>query len=111
MTVEVIREDDVLTMMVQGSVDTNTAPQLESEIKEEMDGIRELILDFTGVKYIASAGLRTLLAVHKAMQKTNGRMVIRGVNEQVWQTLVITGFTRKLSVKRSERLHKNKGAE
>jgi len=59
--------------------------------------VTELVLDFTGLEYISSAGLRVLLAAQKVMNK-QGKMVLRGVNSTITEVLEITGFVDILTV-------------
>ena len=60
-------EDKKLTISIDGRLDTSTAPELDEELKASLGGIEELIMDFTGMEYISSAGLRVLLSAQKAM--------------------------------------------
>ena len=86
-----------LTLALEGRLDTNTAPQLEAELKASLSGVTELDLDFSGLEYISSAGLRVLLAAQKAMSK-QGKMTIRHVNETIMEVFEITGFVDILSI-------------
>ena len=86
-----------LTLRIQGRLDTTTAPQLEAELKESMDGITELNLDFEKLEYLSSAGLRVLLAAQKVMNK-QGSMVIRHVNETIHEVFEVTGFIDILTI-------------
>lgn len=90
-------EGTSLTLVLEGRLDTVTAPQLESELRGSLDGIDKLILDFTSLEYISSAGLRILLSTQKIMNKQGG-MVIRNVNEDVMDIFDITGFVDILTV-------------
>lgn len=85
-------EQEKLILQIEGRLDTATSPQLEQELGEGLDRVRELVLDFTPLEYISSAGLRVLLAAHKKMEKQEGRLVIRGANEGVRKVFTITGF-------------------
>lgn len=87
-----------LTFVLEGRLDTTTAPQLESELKSSIDGIDKLFLDFASLEYISSAGLRILLSAQKTMNK-QGSMVIRNVNEDVMDIFNITGFVDILTIK------------
>ena len=80
-----------------GHLDTNTAPQLEAELKTSLSGITELELDFSGLEYISSAGLRVLLAAQKTMSR-QGKMTIRNVNETIMEVFEITGFVEILTI-------------
>ncbi len=86
-----------LTMEVEGRLDTMTAPELEKALKESLDGMTELVLDFTNLEYVSSAGLRVLLSAQKIMNK-QGRMVIRNVCETVMEVFEVTGFSDILTV-------------
>ena len=90
-------EGTSLTLVLEGRLDTVTAPQLESELRSSIDGIDKLFLDFTSLEYISSAGLRILLSTQKIMNK-QGSMVIRNANEGVMDIFEITGFVDILTV-------------
>jgi len=79
----------VLTL--NGRLDTVTAPLLESMIKEQKD-ITELTLDFKGVTYISSMGLRVLLQAKKTMKAGGGRLGIINMCESVREIFEMTGF-------------------
>lgn len=97
MTIVKNMDGSTLTLAPEGRLDTTTAPQLETEIRGALEGVTELILDFTALEYISSAGLRVVLSAQKAMNK-QGRMVVRGVNEYVMDVLEVTGFTDILTI-------------
>ena len=78
-----------------GRLDTTTAPDLEKELKESLGGVSELMLDFAGLEYISSAGLRVLLSAQKSMNK-QGEMKIKNVNETIAEIFEVTGFTDKI---------------
>lgn len=86
-----------LNVALAGRLDTTTAPQLEAELKASTEGITSLILDFTQLDYISSAGLRVLLSTQKIMNK-QGTMVIRGANETVQEVFEVTGFNDVLTL-------------
>lgn len=96
MTIEKNQENSKLTLTVIGRLDTTTAPKLQEE-KASFDGITELVLDFSQLDYISSAGLRVVLSFQNVMNK-QGRMVVKNVNENVYEVLDITGFTDFLTI-------------
>ena len=101
MTVEKIKAGDVLKAIICGRVDTSTAPQLEAEVKDDLDSVTKLILDLNGLDYISSAGLRVLLTMQKIMNE-QGSMRVVGVNETVYEIFEVTGFTDILTIERAE---------
>lgn len=86
-----------LTLALEGRLDTVTAPELEKELKESLDGAESLILDFSKLDYISSAGLRVLLSAHKMMVGKGG-MKITNVNEIVAEVFEVTGFADILDI-------------
>lgn len=97
MNINKTKDGTSLTFVLEGRLDTTTAPQLESELKSSIDGIDKLFLDFASLEYISSAGLRILLSAQKTMNK-QGSMVIRNVNEDVMDIFNITGFVDILTI-------------
>lgn len=63
------KEGSARSLAIEGRIDTTTAPQLETELKADLDGVTELRLDFGRVEYISSAGLRVLLSAQKLMNR------------------------------------------
>ena len=57
------------TVMLSGRLDTTTAPELEKALQAADASVTELILDFAGLAYVSSAGLRVLLTTQKKMNK------------------------------------------
>lgn len=82
---------------LEGRLDTTTAPQLEKELKDSIDGVTELNFDFEKLEYISSAGLRVLLSAQKIMNK-QGHMVIHNVNDDIMEIFEVTGFSDILEI-------------
>lgn len=97
MTIEKIAEGKKLTIVLTGRLDTTTAPKLETELKQNISGVEELVLDFAQLEYLSSAGLRVLLAAQKVMNR-QGSMVVRNVNEIVMEIFEVTGFVDVLTI-------------
>lgn len=81
----------ILHVSIAGKIDTLTAPALDRELQEDCATAQALVLDFSGVDYISSAGLRILLRLHKRMVERQGMRIINA-NETVREVFSITGF-------------------
>ena len=90
-------DGNTLEIILEGRLDTNTAPELEEELKASLDGIEELIFDLHDLDYISSAGLRVLLSAQKTMNK-QGSMSITGVCDTIMEIFEVTGFTDILTI-------------
>ena len=97
MTITKDLKDGELVVKVEGRIDTNTSPDLEMELKSSLDGVKELIFDFSDVDYISSAGLRVLLSAQKTMNK-QGSMKLTGVRSEIMEIFEVTGFTDILTI-------------
>ena len=91
MTIEIKRTAEVTTIDIVGRLDTTTAPELDKTINEDLADVKNLVLNFKGLEYISSAGLRVLLSAQKKMQKI-GSMKVTGVCEEVMEVFEMTGF-------------------
>ena len=90
-------DQDVLTVELEGRLDTTSAPQLEETLKESLPEVKELVLDFAKLEYISSAGLRVLLAAQKTMSK-QGSMKLIHVSDLVKEIFAVTGFVDILTI-------------
>ena len=95
--IEENKNDAELTIALEGRLDTNTSPQLEKELKDEIDGVTSLTFDFKALEYISSAGLRVLLSAQKIMNK-QGSMKITNVNSEIMEIFEVTGFSDILDI-------------
>ena len=83
------KNDDILNVVLEGRLDTTTAPELESFFSEHYKGAGAIVIDCEKLTYISSAGLRVLLAAQK---KTKGAMKLTNVCELVMEVFEMTGF-------------------
>lgn len=91
MTIQKETEASQVTLKLVGRLDTITAPSLETELKSAIPAATKLILDFTGIEYISSAGLRVLLSAQKIMSR-QGKMIVKNPNATVMEIFEMTGF-------------------
>ena len=89
-------EEKVCKLALRGRLDTTTAPELEAELKDGLDGIESLEFDLSNLEYISSAGLRVLLFAQKAM--AGKTMVVKNVKPEIMEVFEITGFNDILTI-------------
>ena len=97
MTIEKQAEGQSLTLKLAGRLDTMTAPELEDALRNSLEGVQSLTLDFSGLEYLSSAGLRVLLAAQKRMNQ-QGAMVVKNVCADIQEIFEMTGFSDILTV-------------
>ena len=96
MTINKDLQGETLNVAIEGRLDTSPAPDLEAALSD-LGGVKELLLDFSKLEYVSSAGLRVLLASQKTMN-AQGKMLIRNVNDTIMEVFEITGFADILTI-------------
>lgn len=103
MQVVVEQKDSWHLLGFDGHLDTNTAPDAEAKLNELIaDGAEKLIIDFSALDYISSAGLRVLLATAKKLKAVGGTLRLYGLNPTVQEVFDISGFSTIFSIFNSE---------
>ena len=91
-------EQTKLCLAPVGRLDTITAPELEKELDNSLDGVKQLIIDLKEISYMSSAGLRIILKAQKLMNSLHGSMKITGANAMIMEVFEITGFADILTI-------------
>jgi anti-sigma B factor antagonist len=89
MKIDFNKSNGDFTVIIDGRLDTITAPELEGFLKNHYEEMTSLTFDCEKLSYISSAGLRVLLTAHKRMKNA---MKLTHVNELVMEVLEMTGF-------------------
>jgi anti-anti-sigma factor len=87
-----------LTLVIEGRVDTITSQNLHEEINNEIGNFDSLIMDFTDLEYISSAGLRVLIDTQKKLKAANIPFAIKNVNNAVGEIFRMSGFDKILKI-------------
>lgn len=98
MNIEKNYNNKELTINVENRIDTVTAPEFENEINDEMGKFDSLIIDFSKLDYISSAGLRVLIATQKKLKSENIPMTIKNVNGYINEIFRMSGFDKILKI-------------
>ena len=99
MTISSTRKDNEALLQIDGRVDTNTSPQLQSAILNAFQRSSRLVLDFAKVPYISSAGLRALLIGQKTANSKRAVMELIHVSPTVMTILQSVGFADILTIR------------
>ena len=94
------REVNGVTVVdVTGKMTTTTSPEADSYLKELLaDGVSQLLLNLEGVDFIASTGLRVILATGKKLMATGGRLALCSLNPTVADVFRLSGFGQMFDV-------------
>ena len=92
MEIDVRKTDTATVVEVIGEVDAKTAPQLQDRLLPLITCERPVILDMSRVKYMSSAGLRVLLTIYREAKRSQARLMLSGLSEDLRDTMEATGF-------------------
>ncbi len=89
-------------LLVKGSgrLDLDNAVEYGTKIKEtveDYEDIKELVLDFSGISFISSFGLKVILELHNQMSN-NGVMKLKNVTEPILKSFHMVGFDKFLVI-------------
>lgn len=98
MNINIKNEKGLTKVILEGKLDTNTSPLLETKISG-LDNVEKVELDLKKLDYISSAGLRVILAIQKEVSKKGGMEIIN-VNDNVMDVFDVTGFSEILNIKK-----------
>jgi len=87
------KERNVMVVSVEGRIDATTAPEFEINLSDFISkGENMFLLNFGGLEYISSAGLRSILATAKKLKEKEGKIVLASLKGPVEEVFKISGF-------------------
>jgi len=90
----VTKQGKALIAKIGGRLDTVTAPDFEQESRKWIEqGETFIVLDFSALEYISSAGLRCILTLAKALKPVRGTVHFCALQEMVREVFTISGFS------------------
>jgi len=88
-----------MNVYVSGRLDTVTSVEFDKAIKAEEITEDLVVIDFSNVEYISSAGLRVLLALKRELDGKSKALEIHNINAVVREIFSVTGFINALTIK------------
>jgi anti-sigma B factor antagonist len=99
MQINTIEKDGISIVDLEGRLDTNTSTEAEKALIALLDGgANKILLNFGGLDFVSSAGLRIVLATAKKLKASGGELRLCSLNEIVQEIFDISGFSTLLNV-------------
>lgn len=93
MLISVSRKNNSMIVALEGRLDSLTSGELEAWVEESLSPPKcDVIMDFSQLDYISSAGLRVMLNMSKLIKKYSFRFVMCRVQDHVGEVFEISGF-------------------
>jgi len=88
-----IKKEKAIVLMIEGRLDSSSSGMLEKKILSLLEtGEKNFLVDFSGMDYISSAGLRVLLMAAKKTKPAGGKVVLSALTDNVKEVFDIAGF-------------------
>jgi anti-anti-sigma factor len=88
-----ITSTDPVVIKIEGRIDGLTSKQIQTEINETLEsGTKNLILDFAGVYYLSSAGIRVFISQMKKISAMGGQMFFISLSHHILEIFKISGL-------------------
>ena len=97
MTITKQENNSVITFKLDGWLDTLSSPQLGKEV-EELTQASAIILDFEKVEYMASSGLRQVVACHRKAKELGAEFSVIHTGTETMSIFQLTGLDKKLNI-------------
>lgn len=99
---QIIKEGGKTIIKTGERIDTLNAAQFEQDIQPALEQGVDLEIDCTQLNYMASSGLRIFQSTMRAVVRNfGGQMKLTHVNDDIFDILKMTGFTRHITVERA----------
>jgi anti-sigma B factor antagonist len=96
--VKTLSEGDIV-LSIKGTLSATTSRDFNAAVEEALGESNAIVLDFKDVDYMASAGLRVLVAAQKKLRVSGGRLRLINVRKEVMEVFEITGLDEILDIR------------
>jgi anti-sigma B factor antagonist len=99
MNINETKNNDIIIFSLEGRLDSNTSEDFERQLMTKIDDANnKMIIEFSALDYISSAGLRVLLMAAKRLKIANGSFVLCGLKTHLYEIFEISGFLQILTI-------------
>lgn len=98
LSIELNCEENETRITLEGSLNSNTAGDLKEKLNDIPDSEKRVVVDAKELKYVASAGLRVILALQKKMDAVGGQLILTNVSDNLQELFEDTGFVDFLTI-------------
>ena len=97
--IDVIHDQGVTTLAVQGELDPSTVPELDQAVEAALskEGLDQVLIDLAGVAFIDSSGLSALLDAHNHGQEQGIQVLVTRPSQQCERLLSATNLAHLLA--------------
>lgn len=98
MEIQDIKDGDIEVVYPIDRIDTVTAKDFEKFMNEAVDGNSKVVVSFSKINYISSAGLRVFLVSAKKMKAKQGQLILCDLAPKIFEVFKMSGFDKILTI-------------
>ena len=98
MKIEARKENNSLTITLEGEINNMASPEFEKAYLDHRENVREVVIDMEKASYLTSAALRVILFIQQEMDDIGGSLKICRVNDEIMEVFNFTGFSGFLTI-------------
>ncbi len=93
MNTNIEKQEGKYLVTLEGELDTAAAAEVEKKLQPlyNTDGL-DVVIDCSGLEYIASSGLRILISILKGAKASGSKVVLKNMNDDIKSVFKLTGF-------------------
>lgn len=96
-------KDDILIFRLKGRLDTINSPKIQEQILNHLaNGHTKILLNFGGIEYISSAGIKVLLSLNQKIKELHGTLMISSAAPEILEIINLTGLLQYLTIAKNE---------
>lgn len=93
MEIIIEKQNELVTVFLKGRLDTLAAQEVSKQLEDlTEDASGTIVMDCTEMTYISSSGLRIFLTLRKAAAEKGGKVIVRGISNDIRSVFMMTGF-------------------
>ena len=92
MDIQITAKNDIMIVNLTGEINGRNAPDVQEQLLPLAQPGCKLLLNMSGVSYMSSAGLRTLLMLYRQIDNQSGCIALANLQEMIQDMMSITGF-------------------
>ncbi len=92
------KDSGITVVYPSGRIDTSTAKNFEEGIMKIIPDNQQIIISFSNISYISSAGLRVILVAGKKIAAVQGQLALSDMSEKIHEVFKMSGFDKILKI-------------
>lgn len=92
------KSDNQAELFLEGRLDTNAAPDAQKAFMQVAEKYSDIIVNFSDLAFISSAGLRAILVLQKHANRTGVNITYINIKPSVREVFELTGFSGILNI-------------